>query len=431
MKIASILVLIILVLSACSSKKEVGRSVDDLAIEYVKLGLEIGEYDPAFVDAYYGPDSLRFIGEKKEIFPKEDFLNRVVELKEGLKKISNSESSTDDEKLRSNWMFSQLTAYDRRVRIASGELATFDEEAKELFGVSVPTYDSIYFISLIAELDQALPGSGTLEERMSAIQSRFIIPADKLDTVFNVAIETARKITREKFELPEGETFTLEYVRDKPWSGYNWYQGNYNSLIQINIDKPIYVDRVIDLACHEGYPGHHVYNMLLEKNLYADKGWVEISLYPLYSPQSLIAEGSANYGIDMVFPGDSFNKYSKEILMPLAGLDTAGADAYFKYISLKSKLNYARNEAARGIINGTMTEKEYNHWLEDFALIKTSVPFIEAYRSYVVNYNYGKDLVKNYIENQVESQSSSDEDRWDAFKKLLSNPVLPEELVSD
>ena len=36
-------------------------------------------------------------------------------------------------------------------------------------------------------------------------------------------------------------------------------------MIQVNTDLPITIDRAIDLACHEGYPGHHVYNALLEK----------------------------------------------------------------------------------------------------------------------------------------------------------------------
>jgi len=67
-------------------------------------------------------------------------------------------------------------------------------------------------------------------------------------------------------ELPATERFTIEYVTGKSWSGYNWYQGDYKSLIQVNTDLPIYIDRAIDLACHEGYPGHHVYNVLLEKN---------------------------------------------------------------------------------------------------------------------------------------------------------------------
>ena len=44
-----------------------------------------------------------------------------------------------------------------------------------------------------------------------------------------------------------------------------------------------------------------VFNMLLEKNLVRDRGWHEFSVYPLFSPQSLIAEGTANYGIDIAF----------------------------------------------------------------------------------------------------------------------------------
>jgi hypothetical protein len=57
--------------------------------------------------------------------------------------------------------------------------------------------------------------------------------------------------------LPAEESFTLEYVTNQPWSGYNWYKGHYTSLIQINTDLPVAISRALDLACHEGYPGHH------------------------------------------------------------------------------------------------------------------------------------------------------------------------------
>jgi hypothetical protein len=128
-------------------------------------------------------------------------------------------------------------------------------------------------------------------------------------------------------------------VTDKPWNGYNWYKGKYQSTVQINTDIKIFIDRAIDVGSHESYPGHHVYNMLLEKNLYHDRGWVEISLYPLFSPQSLIAEGSANYGIEVAFPGDDKVKFAKNVLLPLAGLDTAGIDAlYFKALAIKGSL---------------------------------------------------------------------------------------------
>src|SRR6185503_6212472 len=101
--------------------------------------------------------------------------------------------------------------------------------------------------------------------------------------------------------------------------------GNARSLIQINTDLPIFIDRAVDLAAHEGYPGHRVYNALLEQALVRGRGWPEFSVYPLFSPQSLIAEGSANYGIEVAFPGEERVNFEKTVLYPLAGLDPSKA----------------------------------------------------------------------------------------------------------
>src|SRR4051794_2177632 len=149
-----------------------------------------------------------------------------------------------------------------------------------------------------------------------------------------------------------GEKFTVEYVTNKSWSGYNWYQGGFRSLIQVNTDLPIYIDRAVDLACHEGYPGHHVYNALLEQHLVRDRGWVEFTIYPLFSPQSLIAEGTANYGIDVAFPGDARIAFERDVLFPIAGLDPSQASAYAQLRTLVDRVSYAGNEAARRYLNG-------------------------------------------------------------------------------
>ena len=136
----------------------------------------------------------------------------------------------------------------------------------------------------------------------------------------DAAIAECRTRTLRHIALPANERFTLAFVTDKPWSGYNYFQGDAASKIEINTDQPIFTDRAIDLGCHEGYPGHHVYNALLEKTFVRDRGWVEMSVYPLYSPMSFVAEGSANYGIDLAFPGDEAETFEREVLLPLAGL---------------------------------------------------------------------------------------------------------------
>jgi hypothetical protein len=403
-----------------------------LAEDYVRLGLSIGEYDPVFVDAYYGPDSLKPKGIKQAVFPKDSFLKAIDSLSARLKEFESAEAS-DTVRLRASWMQGQLRAFGRRVKIFSGEYASFDQESKDLFGVQAPAYSESHYQSLVKQLDSLLPGQGSSVARFQALSNRFIIPKNKLDTVFKTAIAGCRARTLEHYRLPAGENFQLEFVTDKSWSGYNWYKGNYSSIIQINTDLPIFIERAIDVGSHESYPGHHVYNMLLEKNLYRDKGWVEVCLYPLFSPQSLIAEGSANYGIDVVFPGDEKTRYAKEVLLPLAGIDTSGIGLYFKALAIKGKLNYARNEAARGLLNGTMNEKEVMRWLVDYGLFNEesaakSISFIKANRTYVINYNYGMDLVKNYIESKGGTETAPQK-RWELFGWLLSNEVRPEDLV--
>lgn len=419
---------------ACKNpaEEQENKKLNKLAGDYVRLGLTIGQYDEDFVDAYYGPDSLKPVREAEEDFPKDSLVASVNELMNELGSIAHS-SISDSNKIRANWMFDQLVAFNRRIRIFSEEYETFDDESRALFGVAAPVYKEDYFKDLVKQLDGILPGKGNVSDRFQRLANKFVVPKDKLEPVIKVAIAEARKRTKSHYELPANESFTLELVEDKPWSGYNWYKGNYKSVIQINTDTKSTIDRAIDVGSHESYPGHHVYNMLLEKHLYRDRGWVELSLYPLFSPQSLIAEGSANYGIDVAFPGNDKVSFAKNVLLPLAGLDTTGIATYFKALTIKGRLNYARNEAARGLIDETMSRREALSWLKKYCLMNNetaekSLDFIKKYRSYVINYNYGQDLIKRYVE-QNGGTAQAPEKRWEIFGKLLSEPVSVSRLV--
>ncbi|MFA6085501.1 MAG: hypothetical protein WC743_14150 [Mucilaginibacter sp.] len=430
------LLLFIPILFVLSCKQNVADSpetkkLNGLARDYVTLGLTIGQYDKDFVDAYYGPDSLKPAKPAGEVFPKDSLLASVNSLMNDLKVVAGS-GSIDSNRMRANWMYNQLLAFGRRIRIYTEEYRSFDEESRELFGVAAPVFAEEHYQVEVDKLDSLLPGKGKVNDRFQKLANKFVIPKEKLDVVMKAAIAEARKRTLAHYKLPAKENFSLEYVTDKPWSGYNWYKGNYTSVVQINTDTKIFIDRAIDVGSHESYPGHHVYNTLLEEKLYHDRGYVEVSLYPLFSPQSLIAEGSANYGIEIAFPGDEKVKFAKDILLPLAGLDTTGIALYFKALAIKGELNYARNDAARGIINETMSCGKALTWLKKYCLMndetaEKSLSFIKKYRSYVINYNYGQDLVKSYIERNG-GTAKAPEKRWELFGHLLSNEMNPADL---
>ncbi len=408
------------VLASCASTTATAPvSMNAHSERYVKLVLALGEHDADYVDAYYGPPAWRDEVKAKKLTV-DQIHDDAVALDHELRAMPKPAGELLA--LRREYLARQTEALIARADMLRGKKLTFDEESKALYDAVAPHHDEAYFEQLTSQLNAELPGEGAIADRLDAFKKDFIIPKEKLDAVFKRAIEGCRERTLQHMDLPAGETFTIDYVTNKSWSGYNWYKGSFHSLIQVNTDLPIYIDRAIDLACHEGYPGHHVYNALLEKNLVRDRGWQEFTVYPLFSPQSLIAEGSANYGIDIAFPANERVEFEMANLFPLAGLDASRAAKYYRVQALVGKLGYAGNEAARGYLDGKLSADQAVNWLTRYALMaepraRQRLKFIEQYRSYVINYNLGKDLVANWVQGN-----------WDRFKLLLSSPRLPSSL---
>lgn len=410
------------------------RNIDELATEYIQLNLSMTPHDSSFVDAYYGPAKFQENALKTPL-SLDQIKSKASTMLANINTLSSADT-TSMQGLRTAYLQKQTIAMLGRIDLLQGKKKTFDQESAVMYDTVAPHYERSHFEAIIKQIDVLLPGPGTTVERVSAFRSQFIIPRDKLMVVFETAIQACREQTLKHIALPEGENFKLEFVTNKVWSGYNWYKGNYQSLIQINVELPIYIERAIDIGCHEGYPGHHTYNVLLEKNLVNDRKWLEYSVYPLFSPQSLIAEGTANYGVEMAFPDALKKSFQRDVLYPLAGINPALLDKYDALLKLTSQLSYAGNEAARDYIDGKMTRQQAIDWLINVELYPIEkapqrISFFDVNRSYVINYNVGKDLVKNYVEHNTRSattESEKTELRWQVFEQLLSTPLLPSNL---
>lgn len=433
MKCASLVVVLLSLLAAstatCTTASQTPVTVTNLnkiAEAYVKLVLAMGQHDPDYVDAYYGPPEWK----KQARKPLDAIALESARLRDQLAKIPKP--ADEMERLRSAYLAKQLSALEARVRILKGERLSFDEESQLLYDAVAPSFPESHFQEILSSLESKLPGEGPLLQRYENWRQAFVIPKDKLDKVFQLAIKACRERTLAHIKLPPSENFNVEYVTNKPWGGYNWYKGNYRSVIQVNTDLPVYIDRAIDLAAHEGYPGHHVYNALLEKNLVQDRGWIEFSVYPLFSPQSLIAEGTANFGKEVVFTKPERLAFEKEVLWPAAGIDPSRAEEFYDVQELVKNLRYATNEAARRYLNGEIDINTAATWLQKNALMdekraKQMTKFIEKYRSYVINYNLGEDMVRSYIEKRG-GTADQPEKRWQEFEQLLASPRLPGDL---
>jgi len=404
--------------------------MDEIAESFVKLVLAVGQHDADYVDAYFGPEEWQ-LEARGSALTLDEIRQRAVDAREAL--LSLAPAFDDDLGVaRHLFMRKSLESLIARVDLLSGLPLTFDQESAALYDAVAPTHSAEHFQGVLGRLEERLPGEGTILERFDAFRQSFVIPPESLDAVFQAAIEACRQETRKYIDLPPDESFTVEYVTDKSWSGYNWYKGGYQSLIQVNTDLPIYIDRALDLACHEGYPGHHVYNLLLEREMVNELGWVEFTIYPLFSPRSFLAEGTANFGIDVTFPTEARLQLEETVLFPLAGLDPHRVREYYEVQDLTKELRFAGNEAARGYLDGEMDAEEAVEWLTTYSMMsrpraEQRLRFIEQYRSYVINYNLGQKMVGQYIESHGGTPDRPEE-RWRLFSDLISRPAVASEL---
>jgi hypothetical protein len=436
---ASFLSTAILALAACTPSSisttvqspaaiAVPTEIDDVAQRYVRLTLEAGTHEAEYVDAYYGPPELQAAAAAKprskaqliadarwEIGHIDTLLSPEVVLK------------GTEQRLRAlRWM---LVAAETRLQMLDGRKFSFDDEAKGQFATIPQLKPLSHYDAILAGLEKEIPGAGPLATRVDAFNERYVIPKEKLKPVFDAAIAECRKRTTQFMKLPEGESFVMEFVTGKPWSGYNYYKGNYKSLIQINTDLPIRISRAVDLGCHEGYPGHHVLNLMIESKLARGKGWKEFEVNPLYSPQSVVSEGSANYGIDLAFSPAERLAFERDVLYPLAGLDPKSAEAFWKLQQATEALGGARLTIAKMYLDGEIDRAKALELTQKYQLLSPAraeqqVKFTDHYRSYVINYGWGKELVKGYIERGNPDTA----ERWRRMEKILSEPTLPSDL---
>ena len=408
-------------------------TLDRIADDYVLLQLTIGEKEDGYIDAYYGQAEVktRAVAEASAASLPE-LEARAVALRVRAQGFSDDGQPGDSaDERRARFLAAQLTAARTRLKMLRGERLSFADEAEGLFGVRPDLVDLATLDAVLTELDALMPGAGPLWQRVDAFQNRFNLPADRIRPVMDAAIAECRRRTLDRMPLPAGERFDLALVTDKPWSGYNYYQGGYHSKIEINTDLPIRLDRAVDLGCHEGYPGHHAFNALIERDLVNGRGWQEFTVYPLYSPQSLIAEGSANYGIELAFPGAEQLAFETQVLAPLAGIPADGLADYARLRAAMQRLGAARYTISARYLAGEISADEAKALLQRYQLLSPeraaqSLRFTDTYRSYVINYGLGRDMVRAAIE----AGGADSATRWQRMERLLAEPTLPADLVA-
>jgi hypothetical protein len=373
---------------------------ESLVKDYVYLAIALGERDPDSLDFYFGPPELA-AGARRNPPRLEEIRASATKLAQEFEHIPGP---------RARRLAKQAEAVAERAAELLGSKRDFDAAAEVYFGLKIGHPD--WNDQTRKELEQLLPGRGTLAARYAAFDEEFVVPPDRVQAVFERAVAGCRERTRAHLPLPPGEQISIEYVHDKPWSAFSRYQGNFRSVIQLNADLVFTVDRILDLACHETYPGHHAFNALHEARFVRGEHWAEWTVQPTFSPQSLASESLATLGAAIAFPGKDRVDFERDILFPLAGLDSRDVEKYDRIERLVEKLSPLEAPIARDFVDGKLEWARAAAALEAGPLMThadETLKYIGEYRTYMLTYTIGHDFAARHVGNWQQLQALIDD----------------------
>ena len=417
-----------LTLLAAAPSVAQNSKLDPVGVAYVKLALGVAQHDPNYLDAYFGPQA--WVDEAKA------HPGSTAELEAEADRLMGEAAGVDPhglsrlERKRRAFLESQLRAVRAKLAMLDGQTLSYLDEAQALYGVRPELPALTSFDPALARIDALVPGPGPLSDRVAAYRAGFVVPKDRLEPVMRAALAECRRRTRAHIVLPKGEHVDLEIVSGKPWAAYNWYKGQGHSLIQVNTDYPMQLDHALELACHEGYPGHHVHNALLEQRLAVARGWAEFEVYPLSTPFFFVAEGMGNSAVNIAFSETDRARFERDVLFPLAGLPPAQAQAYVALSLAVKVLNPAAMTITAAYIDGRIDKPTAVHQIQTYAVLgpdqaEQSVGLMSYFRSYGVNYGAGERLVRRFVEG---GGTATREQQWRRYSSLLTTPTVPSDL---
>ena len=390
-----------------------------LGEEYIKLSFGMEEYFPGYVDAYYGPEEWKIQANQDGKLPLDVLTKRTSQLADDVFKADMDEQ-------RKDFLIRQIGAMQMSQRLLAGEKVSLAEEVEAIYDVRPEWKDEASFEEAHKELDALLPQGGSLTERQQAWKSSLEISIEKSRELFPYVIRTCRELASKKFNIPNGESFSLELVNDKPWMAYNWYLGNMQSRIDINTDIPVYINMIAPMISHEGYPGHHTELTIKEQKLVKEKGYYEHTIALINSPSCVISEGIAMIALDTIFSDTELEDWYRDELLPRAGMSHVDAKRMLKIVKANDKMMGISGNISFMLYDERKSESEVEKYLQKYALatdreIKQMIRFVSdpPSRSYVFTYDVGYDLL-------MELFTLGDRDAY--LTRLFEEPVPPSQI---
>ena len=405
--------------------------LDPISRAYIELAFGIERHIEGTVDAYFGPPAIKAAARAGPVPPPADLLARAGALLDEV-------TAADLDPPRADYLTAQVRAMETTCRTLTGEQIGYTDEVRLLFDIEpAKTPESVYD-EAIAALHDALPGEGDVAARMIAWREQFEIPADVARSMIDTIAAEIRERTAGFVTLPQDESIEISMVSDKPWGGYNWYLGDCRSLIEVNTDLPIRVSGLLDLICHEGYPGHHTEHAIKELRLFGERGYGEHAIQLINTPECVISEGIATLAQSIIFTPEAASEWRGSRLYAPLGLPIDPAQEVQIERAMRQLKSVGANAALLLHDDGAPEDEVVaylvRYGLETDARARHRMRFLSdpLWRAYVFTYHVGFDLLGAWLDAESESGGvAGTVDRRQArFVRLLEEKMTPSAIQS-
>jgi hypothetical protein len=388
----------------------------------MNLAHSIADHLPDYIDTYFGP--------KDWILPEAERQGEsLASLKQKCEALLDEFRAVEElEPRRVTYLEAQLQAMQMTLRILEGEEIPLEEKVEQLFGIVPRRFPESELLEVQNQLDGLLPGVGTLRERLSVLDKQTVIAADNLETVFKSIIPDLQRWTKKLYDLPPDERYRLEFVTDKPWTGYSAYEGEGISRIEVNKDVPYYLLQAVNFLAHEIYPGHHTDTTIKETELIQGQGREELYIILSLSPYCTPMEGIARKAVEIVLPEDRYVDWLESKLFPLANLTHLEARQLVAIEKGYRKLGIAASNAFFMFWEEGESPEKVKEYYREYSLVPE--PYVDKFVDkwlpdpvhslYTFSYDYGEILLEQLF------QRTGDPVHW--FGELLHGAYLPSEI---
>jgi hypothetical protein len=393
-----------------------GSAVD----RYLQLGLRLGRHVDGFVDAYYGPADLAARIEAEPLVPPAAVAQEAGAL---IADLDAGEGDAEIGPARRRWVRGQVVGLRTSARKLAGEPIGYLDEVESCYGARPELVPDDDFAAAHQRLDEVLPGDGPLRERYIAWREAHAVPVGRLEPAIRSLADDLRERTQTLFGLPEGEHVEWIFETDKPWAGFNYYEGDLRSRVAINLDLPVLSLSLGHLVAHEAYPGHHTEHTRKEVGLVRRQRWLEETIFLVGTPQCTLAEGLADLGLEVVF-GARPEPIVAEHLRPL-GL-RYDAEVAAAVAQAAEALGWVRSNAAILLHEHGAGHDDTVAYLERWGLLPPdraakAVSFLTdpTWRAYSHCYTEGLRLCRAFVQGDPAR-----------FERLVTEQLLPDDLVA-